>query len=205
MGVDGFWWFYKVEEPDFSVIQSKFAQAAEGVPSLPEVPSLEPRPQAPPVTQEYFYSVLEGVLAGRDLSTAMYHKSFESIAYQILKDEFPLSPHSSVGMVMQSRTLPTAILLIGIGSDKFSQLPGCLGNMLIYPDEIEQTLASVSQILAVDWEPYFNRAKLILDYASFDNRAARDVLEILQALPRALEKVKSQGAGLLAVTSLGCP
>ncbi|WP_445637811.1 hypothetical protein NSTC745_03006 [Nostoc sp. DSM 114161] len=205
MGVDGFWWFYKVEKPHFSIIQSKFTQAASDAPSLPEVPSLAPRQQAPPVTQEYINSVLEGVLAGRYLSSAMYHKPFESIAYQIVKDEFPLSLDSCVGMVMQSRTLPTAILLIGIGSDRFSQLPGCLGNMLIHPDEIEQTLASVSQILTVDWESYFKRAKLILDYAGFDDDAARDVLEVLQALPRALQEVKSQGAGLLAITSLGCP
>jgi hypothetical protein len=205
MSVDGFWWFYKVEEHEFAIIQQEFDQATKGVPSLPAVPSLATRPQAPPVTQEYINSILEGLLAGADLSSAMYHAPFESIAYRILEDDFPLLIESGVEMAMQSRTLPPAILLMGIGSDRFSQLPGCLGNMLIPPNEVEQTLASVSRILTVDWESYFQRAKLVLDYAGFDDHASEDVLQVLQVLPNALEKVKAKGAGLLAVTSFGCP
>ncbi|RUR72679.1 hypothetical protein ACF3DV_06395 [Chlorogloeopsis fritschii PCC 9212] len=68
-----------------------------------------------------------------------------------------------------------------------------------------KTLASVSHILDVDWEGYFERAKLILDYAGFEDDAAKDVSAVLQVIPKALEKVKAEGAGLLAVTSWGCP
>jgi hypothetical protein len=135
----------------------------------------------------------------------MYHKPFETIAYRILKDEFLLSPHSAVEMVAQSRILPTAILLMGIGRDRFLQLPGNLGNMLIHPHEVEQTLASVSNIITVDWEPYFEMSKLLLDYGGLSAEAAKDVLKILQVIPNALEEVKTQGLGLLAVTSFGCP
>jgi hypothetical protein len=45
----------------------------------------------------------------------------------------------------------------------------------------------------------------VLDYAGFDDHAAKDVSDALYAIPRALEKVKNDGASLLAVTSWGCP
>jgi hypothetical protein len=77
--------------------------------------------------------------------------------------------------------------------------------MLLHPSEIVKTLASVSRILDIEWEGYFERAKLILDYAGFEDDAARDVSKVLQVIPKALEKVKAEGAGVLAVTSWGCP
>lgn len=207
MGVDVFWWFCKVEESEFSIVQSEFEQAMQGVPALPEVPNLAPRPKNPPipVTEDYAYSVLEGVLAGGDLSSSLYHEPFNEIGYRIWQGEFPLSPKSIVEMVMQSRVAPPAILLMGIGSERFAQLPGHLGNMLIRSSEVEQTLASVSNLLDVEWEAYFERAKLVLDYAGFDDHAAKDVSDVLHAIPRALKKVKSEGASLLAITSWGCP
>jgi len=207
MGVDVFWWFCKVEESEFSIVQSEFEQAMQGVPALPEVPNLAPRPKNPPipVTEDYAYSVLEGVLVGGDLSSSLYHEPFNEIGYRILQEEFPLSPESIVEMVMQSRVAPPAIVLMGIGSERFAQLPGHLGNMLIHASEVETTLASVSRILNVDWEAYFERSKLVLDYAGFDDHAAKDVSDALYAIPRALEKVKNDGASLLAVTSWGCP
>jgi hypothetical protein len=207
MGIDGFWWFYKVEEADFSVVELEFNKAAEGIPSLPEVPPFTPRLKTPPipVTQDYAASVLEGILIGRDLSSSLYHHAFGAIAYKIVKEEFPLALENVVEVVTQSRVLPPAILLVGIGRKRFSQLPGYLGNMLLHPSEIVKKLASVSRILDVEWEGYFERAKLILDYAGFEDDAARDVSEVLQVIPKALEKVKAEGAGLLAVTSWGCP
>jgi hypothetical protein len=207
MGIDIFWWFCKVEKSEFSIVQSEFDQAMQGVPKLPEVPTLAPRPRnlPIPVTEDYAYSVLEGMLAGEDLSSGLYHEPFNKIGYRILQEEFPLSLESIVEMVVQSRVAPPAILLMGIGSERFAQLPGCLGNMLIHSTEVEQTLTSVSNLLNVEWEAYFERAKLVLDYAGFDDRAANDVSDALQAIPRALETVKSEGASLLAVTSWGCP
>ena len=144
MGVDVFWWFCKVEESEFSIVQSEFEQAMQGVPALPEVPNLAPRPKNPPipVTEDYAYSVLEGVLVGGDLSSSLYHEPFNEIGYRILQEEFPLSPESIVEMVMQSRVAPPAIVLMGIGSERFAQLPGHLGNMLIHASEVETTLAS---------------------------------------------------------------
>jgi hypothetical protein len=205
MGVDGLWWFYKVEKANFEVVQSEFDRAADGVPSLPEVPVLSPRPKAPPVTQDYFDSVLEGILAGGDLSSEIYHEPFESIADRISEGDFPITSENFIEMVMQSRVAPPAMLLMGIGSERFSQLPGYLGNMLIHPNKVEQTIHSVSRILDVDWESYFERAKLILDYVGFDELAAKDVSDVLQAIPKALEQVKNEGVGLLTLTSWGCP
>lgn len=205
MGIDIFWWFYKVEPAEIEVVQLQFERATSGVPSLPEVPALTPRPQAPPVTQEYFNLVLEGVLAGRDLTSQLYHEPFDSLATRIFKENFPVSSENLVGSVMQSRVVPAAILLMGIGSERFSQLPGALGNMLVHPSKVELTIESVAHILDVDWESYFQRAKLVLDYAGFDDHATKDVSDALGAIPKALEKVKDEGAGLLAVTSWGCP
>lgn len=207
MGVDVFWWFCKVEEAKFSLVQSEFEQAMQGAPNLSEVPVLAPRPKNPliPVTEDYAYSILEGVLAGGDLSSSLYHEPINEIGYRILQDEFTLSPESIVEMVMQSRVAPPAILLMGIGSERFRQLPGHLGNMLIHASEVEQTLASVSRILDVEWEPYFERSKQVLDYAGFDDHAAKDVAQALNAIPKALKKAKEDGSSLLAVTSWGCP
>ncbi|BAU13503.1 hypothetical protein LEP3755_40430 [Leptolyngbya sp. NIES-3755] len=205
MGIDIFWWFYKVEPANFEAVQSEFQQAAQGVSRLPEVSILAPRPKAPPVTQDYIDSVVEGSLTGGDLTLHFCHEPFSSIAYQILETETPLLPGNCIEMVILSRVAPPVILLMGIGYERFSQLPGYLGNMLIHPNEVEQTIELVSQVLDVDWESYFEKAKLGLDYAGFDDHATEDVSQVLQALPTALEQAKSEGTGLLAVTSWGIP
>lgn len=207
VGIDGFWWFYKVEESKFSGIQLEFELAAKEVPILPEVPVIIPPPETPSgfLNQDDAYSVMDSILVGRDLSWSIYHEPFNSIVYRILEEEFPwLSCEDSVDMVMQSRVLPPAILLAGIGRNKFSQLPGYLGNILLHPNEVERSLPFIASILTVEWESYFERAKLILDYAGFDNHAAKDVSDVLEVIPRALEKVKAEGAGLLALTAFGC-
>ncbi|BDM83897.1 hypothetical protein [Acaryochloris marina] len=207
MGVDVFWWFCKVEDSEFSIVQSEFDQAMCGVPDLPEVPTFEPRPKNPPipVTKDYAASVLGGMLMGGDLSSSFYHEPFDQIGYRILKGEFPLTSESIVDVVIQSRVAPPAILLMGIGRERFAQLPGCLGNMLVHSSEIEQTLESVSNLLNVEWDTYFERAKLVLDYAGFDDHATKDVSAVLHAIPKALEKVRDEKASLLSVTSWGCP
>ena len=202
MSADGQWWFYKVKKSKFSAVQLEFDRAVEDIPMLPAVPALADRPKAPPVTQGYMDSVLDGVLAGADLGSEMYHEPFQSIADRILKYKFPLSADDCIENVMISRTLPTALLLVGIGSNRFSKLPGYLGNMLISPDEVKQVILSVSQTLSVDFEAYFERARLVLDYGtSSGEREKQDVLEVLHALPKALKIIESEDVGLLAVTS----
>jgi len=116
-----------------------------------------------------------------------------------------LDPEDLVGMVMQNRVMPTAILLLGIGSERFSQLPGYMGNMLIEPQATEQALKWVSLVLDVDWDVYAERAKPLLAFSGSDNQAERDVAQVLHAIPNALERVTDEGAGLLALTSWGCP
>ena len=187
MGVNITWWFYKVEETDFALVKSEFDQAAEGIPSLPKVPPLAP----------------QGIFAGSDLSSSLYHEPFSLLAHRIVEEEFPLSLESILidEIVMRSRVAPPAILLIGIGSERFSQLPGYLGNMLIHSSEVEQTIESVSRILDVEWKTYFEKTKLVLDYVGDDDRAAKDVADPLHALPRALKTIKNEGASLLALTT----
>ncbi|WP_228055935.1 hypothetical protein [Lusitaniella coriacea] len=207
MSIDVFWCFFKIKETDFLTVQSEFEQATQGCPNIPEVPTLT-IPQNPtiPVSEDYANSVLECMLAARELSLQFYHDPFHSMAYRKMKQEIPLFPETFLEIVMQSRIAPPAILLMGIGRKRFSKLPGYLGNMLIHSTEVERTLESVSHMLHVDWESYFERAKLILGYIDkTSDRAAIDVLEILQVLPRALEKAKNEEVSLLALTSWGCP
>jgi hypothetical protein len=210
MSIDVFWWFFKVEETNFSIVQLAFDQAMEGVPNLPELPALAPRPKAPsvPITQDYVNSLLEDRSGWEDLSSSLYHDPFSLLAHRILQEEFPLSLEDWIAVISQPRVAPSLILLMGIGSEKFSQLPGYLGNMLIHSSKVEQTIGSVSRILDVEWKSYFESAKLMLDYSGYsgtDARVVEKVSDALYALPRALEEVKNEGAGLLAVTSWGCP
>jgi len=144
MGISVYWWFYKVEETNFSILRSEFDRAAEGVPDLPDVPELAPRQKNTPVpvTKDYAISVLTSILAGRDLSWSFYHQAFESIAYRILQEEFfTMSSERFAEVASLSRVAPPAILLMGIGKERFSRLPGYLGNMLIHSSEVEQTIS----------------------------------------------------------------
>lgn len=205
MGLDGFWWFYKLNEDDFARVQLEFNQASIGVKSIPAVPELSSRPQAPFLTQEQAQSILESILIGRDLSWKLFHRPFHNIAYKILTESLPLSIDNYVEGIIQPRVLPPAILLAGIGHQRFSKLPGHFGNMLIHPSDVEETLKLISQILNVDWESYFDMAKIILEYAGFNDCAKKDVENVLQVIPKALEMVKAEEYGLLALTSWGCP
>ena len=129
-------------------------------------------------------------------------------AYQIPEEEsvFTFNDEDLVGAVAQNRMMPPIILLMGIGRERFSQLPGYFGNLLIHPTAIDPTLERVFHLLAVDWNEYRERAICALAYSSSDGeQEAADVREILEALPNALEEARSAGTGLLAVTSWGCP
>jgi hypothetical protein len=205
MGLDGFWWFYKLTENGFSQVQPEFNKARIGVRPVPVVPKLLPQPKPPFLTKEQVEAILGGILIGRDLSWNLFHQPFHDIAYQILKEGVPLSIENYVESIMQSRVLPPAILLAGVGSQKFSQLPGYFGNMLIHPNDVEETLQSILQILNIDWGSYVERTKVVLGYTTFDDCEATQVADILEVIPKALEIVQSERCGLLALTSWGCP
>lgn len=62
----------------------------------------------------------------------------------------------------------------------------------------------------VDWDTYSNIAKQTLDYGGafgsyFDLFAVMDVINILLALPNALQRVKNDGAGLLVLSTWEAP
>lgn len=211
MGVSGFWWFFKIEESEWAEIKSEFDSAAVEIASLPEVQPFSLRPVAPPVTERYAEAVVAGVLAGAELGKQLFHHPFQELAFKILIEK-PDWRHDErlVELALQSRVLPTVVLMTGIGRERFAQLPGYLGNMLLHPQDIASALESVSRTLDVDWESYSAKAKCTLDYggppgSDFDLDANRDVAEILHALPNALQRVKNDRAGLLVLSSWGAP
>ncbi|BAY21432.1 hypothetical protein NIES2100_11860 [Calothrix sp. NIES-2100] len=211
MGIEGVWWFFKIQESDWTEIKSDFDRAATGVDSLPEVQSFVLRPVAPPVTPKYAEAVVAGVLAGAELGKRLFHRPFHELAFKILieKPEWE-SSERLVEFALQSRVLPTVVLMTGIGHERFAQLPGYLGNMLLHPQEVASALELVSHTLDVDWQSYSTKAKCTLDYggppgSEFDFEADADVAKILHALPNALQKVKNDEAGLLVLSSWGFP
>lgn len=211
MGVDGVWWFFKVEESDWTEIKSEFDRAVVGVGSLPEVQPFLLRPVALPVTPKYAEAVVAGVLAGAELGERLFHRPFHELAFKILieKPDWE-SDERLVELALQSRVLPTVVLMTGIDRKRFAQLPGYLGNMLLHPQEVASALELVSHTLDVDWQSYSTKAKCTLDYggppgSDFDRDADADVAQILHALPNALQQVKNDGAGLLVLSSWGFP
>ncbi|WP_190240717.1 hypothetical protein [Nostoc sp. 'Peltigera membranacea cyanobiont' 210A] len=211
MGVDGVWWFFKVEESDWTEIKPQFDRAAVGVGSLPEVKPFILRSVAPPVTPKYAEAVVAGVLAGAELGERLFHRPFHELVFKLLieKPDWQSDEHL-VEFALQSRVLPTVVLMTGIGYERFAQLPGYLGNMLLHRQEVASALELVSQTLDVDWQSYSTKAKCTLDYggppgSEFDLDADADVAKILHALPNALQKVKNDGAGLLVLSSWDFP
>lgn len=83
------------------------------------------------------------------------------------------------------------------------QIPGYLGNILLYPQDVASALAAVSRTLEVDGESYCETAKCILEYAGGD-RAAKKISKALKVLPKALQQVKNNGASLLTLSLWSC-
>jgi hypothetical protein len=208
MGIYGFWWFFKVEDCEWDLIKSEFDRAAVNIVSLLKVQPLPLRPVAPPVTARYGEAIAEGVLAGAELGKQLFHRPFQDLAFKILSNDE--SDERLVGLALQSRVLPTVVLMTGIGRERFAQLPGYLGNLLLHSQDVAIALESVSRALDVDWESYSAKAKCTLasggppgsDVDLDDNR---DVTETLHALPIALQQVKNERAGLLVLSSWGTP
>ncbi|MEO0537338.1 MAG: hypothetical protein AAF215_26215 [Cyanobacteria bacterium P01_A01_bin.123] len=205
MSTDGLWYFYKVDNAHFKAVKRVFEKASKGMPSLPGIPTLSSYPNTLPVTQSYVDSWIENIFTGQDLSSSLYHEPFDILAYQLMEEGYPLSSKDIIEMCAQSRILPPAVLLVGIGSERFSKLPGHLGNILLHSTEIDNARTAVTQVLDIDWESYFERAKKILDYTGFDSRASSNLSEILNVIPAALERATAEDSGLLAITSWGCP
>lgn len=209
MGIEGFWWFFKIEDSQWGEIKSQFDRAAVDIASLPEVQPFALRPVAPPVSESYAEAVLEGVLAGAELGKQLFHRPFQELAFKILREK-PDWRHDErlVELSVQLRVLPTVVLMTGIGRERFAQLPGYLGNLLLHSQDVASTLESVSRTLEVDLESYSAKAKCTLDHggplgSDFDLEANYDVIEILRALPNALLRVKKDEAGLLVLSSWG--
>ena len=150
----------------------------------------------------------KALFEGKYIYEVSYHEPFHNFAHQLIKKENDLLSvrDDLVGLVGQSRILPPVILYVGIGKERFSQLPGFFGNMLLHASEIEGAIASVATMLDIDWETYFARTIVALPYSSSDGvMEAHDASEVLRALPDALRTAKDIGTGLLGLTSWGAP
>lgn len=203
MGVDGSWFFYKIEKDKFPYVEERFLDAVEGISDIPEIPDLNPLPKSSSEINSYTSSWLEGVFVGQELSSKLYHEPLGRLAFQ-LREENVLSRKERIAVAAQPRVLPVAVLLAGIGRERFAQLPGHLGNMLLRKSEVREAIITANETLTVDWEDYFEKAKRLLDYAGDEHRAIKNVLDILHVIPKALETAEAQEVSLLALTTWGC-
>jgi hypothetical protein len=105
---------------------------------------------------------------------------------------------------VESKVFPTAVLLHSIGRDRFSQLPGYLGNMLIHSSDIDRWIFKVSRILDLDREIYFQEARRKLGYGTGiceGDPEGKEIFDLLDLLPTALAQVKSSRVGFLALVT----
>lgn len=199
MGVMGCWCFYRVEENHFLNVRAEFERASVGIGDLPEVLCSASLQEVTPTASEGNDPFLEDIISGRDLSEIVYHEPFQDFADRLSEDENLLGFENCIETVVQPRTLPSVILLAGIGADKFSRLPGYFGNLLLHPSEIENAITTIDEILEVDWDTYFERSKSVLHNRVSDDIVAKDVLEVLHIFPQALRKVRDEKSGLLSL------
>lgn len=194
MAEEGLWWFYRVQEKNFDAIKKAFEKASIGKNYDDEMWAQN--------TSE------EGLLDFGGLLEVAYHIPFHDMAYSFLEEEESLLsyPNDLIELVGQFRSLPPVSLCLGVGKDRFSQIPGFFGNMLIHPSNIEEALISVSNLVEITWEIYLKRSVVTFDYSTGDGlKEAKDASEILHALPNALQSAKDSDVGLLALTSWGAP
>ena len=200
MSVTGFWWFYKVNSESFLEIKYEFERAAtEAGSSMKEELASEIAKRSLPLDRVLPFP--EGALIGRELSSDLYRESFQMLAYRIYEEEELLTSEDLISTVVTSQILPTPILLASIGEKRFFQLPGFLGNILLSQNEIEWAIGTIDHILDVDQKHALDRGKNVLPYSGDEERAIKDVSEIFEALPSALEQVKLEGSGLLSLVS----
>jgi hypothetical protein len=195
MGCDGHWNFYQVPDKIFPAINFDFIAARNGIQTTFDERSYIEIPEE---------NIKNGVLTLLDNRGVFFHPPFADLDYQVnQKDNWQhLNLQKSA---YQSRVLPTAVLFNSIGRERFFQLPGYLGNMLIHSTDIDVLTFQVSQILDLDRELYFHKAKEELDYGGsyYEEEARRDVFDILDVLPSALSQAKSSRVGLLALSRQG--
>jgi hypothetical protein len=195
MGIVGEWNFYKVADNFFPAVNLEFANAKRGLINI--VDDYVGFVDIPEETAK------NGVLTLFDNRGKFLHKPFADLNYRI-STEIHWQQISYICGASQSRVLPTAVLFNSIGWKNFSKLPGCLGNMLIHSKDIDRAIFNVSQALNIDREIYFQRAKGELDYSNGihgDQEEREDVFNILDVLPKALNNVRSEAFGLLALVT----
>ena len=195
MSDDGHWWFYQVENNAFPAVEARFDEAARGLSDMRDVLIHDAPPGKALFDGKYMYEV-------------SWHEPFHNFAYQLVEESTNLLSvrDDFIGLVWQPHVLPPVILYVGLGKERFSGLPGFLGNMLLQALEIERAITSVSTILDIDWEAYFERAVAAIPCRGNDIAGdVRDASKILKALPDALGRAKDNGTGLLGLTCWGSP
>ena len=194
MSVDGSWLFYEIDDKVFPAVRKEFEAAASSARDIVEIIEHDGS------TEDHFdYEYI------RD---SAYHEPFEALAYRLICEEESSLPGMDkiIDWILQSRVLPPVVLYIGIGKERFSQLPGFFGNTLLHSSEIEEVISPISATLDIGWKEYFDRAVCTLDYGTPDGtQESRDVSKILHVLPETMRVAKDNGTGLLPLTSWGVP
>jgi hypothetical protein len=189
MGYESYWNFYQVSDKMFPAINFEFASAQNGMRTI---------------FNEKSYIEAPGKSSERNIldHRIFFHDPFAHLDYRVSRNNnlhLPFIAGSSL-----SRVLPTVVLFYGIGQNRFFQLPGCFGNMIIHSSDIDRAISKISKILDVDREIYFQKASPHLDYSdsSDEHQEEReDVFEALDKLPNALANAKSSGVGLISLVT----
>lgn len=137
MGYDGHWNFYQVSDKMFPAINFEFASAQKGIKIIFDKRSCFELPEE--TAKNDVFTLCD------NKREVFFHTPFANLDYQVSHQDNWQLPH--LKQSFQSRTLPTSILFYGIGRERFFQLPGRLGNMLIHSSDIELKMFKVSQIL----------------------------------------------------------
>jgi hypothetical protein len=98
-----------------------------------------------------------------------------------------------VVVLTTNRVAPWMVLIYALGP-RVKELPGRVGNAVIRASAVAETHDRVRVLLAHDSRRIAERAEAFL---AIPNNSAGDAGEILQALPRALERALQGGTGLV--------
>ena len=117
MGYESYWNFYQVSDKMFPAINFEFASAQNGMLTI---------------FNEKSYIEAPGESSERKIldHRIFFYDPFASLDYLVSRNNNLYLPFISQSSL--SRVLPTVVLFYGIGQERFFQLPGCFGNMIIH-------------------------------------------------------------------------
>jgi hypothetical protein len=192
MSYESYWNFYQVSNEMFPAINFEFASAYTGIKTISNKRS---RTEEPSI-------VTENIAPMAVDSDVFFHAPFADLDYRISREDRWRLPYLDGSS--QLRVLPTVVLFYGIGQERFLQIPGHLGNMLIHSSDIEQVTLKIRKILTLDREAYFQKARKKLWYSTGWNggeEEREDVFNTLDILPNVLAQAQYRRVGIISLVT----